>query len=109
MEGLEIVLSVTTIVSTALAVFVIILLNKSTKVVESYEEIIDNQATYISKISYIIEDSRENINKLDDKGAFKSDDEVGRFFESLKEIQQLLNTFTVPKEYGKKEKEGDRE
>lgn len=69
---------------------------------EKLEEVVDTQVVYIRKISDIISDSRDNINKLDQKGAFESDDEVGSFFKSLKQIQQILNTFIVPKNYGKK-------
>jgi cell division protein FtsB len=69
---------------------------------EKLEEVVDSQVAYIRKISDIISDSRDNINKLDQKGAFESDDEVGNFFKSLKQIQQILNTFIVPQGYGKK-------
>lgn len=106
MTTLEILLSVSTGLLLVVSVILFKILNKSTKVAEAYEEIIKDQVTYIEKISYLISDSKENIDKLDEKGAFKSDDEVGRFFETLKEIQKLLNTFIVPKGYGKTEKEG---
>ena len=74
----------------------------SIRKIEALEEGLDAQVAYIQKISDIIKDSRKNLDKLDEKGAFKSDDEVGRFFESMKEIQTILDTFTVPEEYGKK-------
>lgn len=69
---------------------------------EQLEDVVDTQVAYIKKISDIIIDSKESIEKLDQKGAFESDDEVGSFFKSLKEIQKTLNTFIVPEEYGKK-------
>lgn len=69
---------------------------------EQLEDVVDTQVAYIKKISDIIIDSKDSIEKLDQKGAFESDDEVGSFFKSLKEIQKILNTFIVPEEYGKK-------
>lgn len=75
------------------------------KKLEKLTEAFDEQVLYLKKLSYIIKDSRENINKLDEKGAFESDDEVGRFFEAVKKVQGILDNFILPEEYGKKEKE----
>lgn len=69
---------------------------------EQLEDVVDTQVAYVKKISDIIVDSKDSIEKLDQKGAFESDDEVGSFFKSLKEIQKILNTFIVPEQYGKK-------
>lgn len=52
------------------------------------------QQQYIDAISIIIKNSDEKLKELDDKGAFKSDDEVGVFFDNLKQIQEVLNEFT---------------
>jgi hypothetical protein len=35
------------------------------------------------------------MNEVDAKGSFKSDDEVGFFFEQIKTIQTALNSFVV--------------
>ena len=45
----------------------------------------------INQIQNIIEISNQKLKQVDDKGTFESDDEVGFFFEQLKEIQNLLN------------------
>ena len=47
-----------------------------------------------------------HLRKLDEKGVFQSDDEVGYFFDKLKEIQKELDTYMLPENYGKEEKQG---
>ena len=39
--------------------------------------------------------------QLDEKGAFRSDDEVGVFFNFMKEIQETINDYRLPEDYGK--------
>ena len=43
----------------------------------------------------IIEFSDKKLKEVDHKGSFKSDDEVGFFFEEIKQIQDTLNQFKV--------------
>ena len=69
---------------------------------EKQEDAINNQATilasylsYLNKISDIIEFSDKKLKEIDHKGSFKSDDEVGFFFEEIKQIQGTLNQFKV--------------
>jgi hypothetical protein len=69
---------------------------------EKQEDIINNQSTilasylsYLNKISDIIEFSDKKLKEVDHKGSFKSDDEVGFFFEEIKQIQDTLNQFKV--------------
>ena len=51
--------------------------------------------TYLNKISDTIELSDKKMMEVDAKGSFKSDDEVGFFFEQIKTIQTALNSFVV--------------
>ena len=44
-----------------------------------------------------------HLRKLDEKGVFQSDDEVGYFFNKLKEIQSELDKYMLPENYGKEE------
>jgi len=69
---------------------------------EKQEDVINNQATilasylsYLNKISDIIEFSDKKLKEVDHKGSFSSDDEVGFFFEEIKQIQNALNQFKV--------------
>lgn len=57
------------------------------------EKTLVEQQQYIDAISVVISDANDTIHKLDVRGAFEADDEVGAFFQSLKEIQLLLNQF----------------
>lgn len=70
---------------------------------EAYEDVVQNQSQYIKAVGTLIKQSNERINEIDSKGVFRSDDEVGYFFNTLKEIQQSLNQFDVPENYAKKE------
>lgn len=70
---------------------------------EAYEDVVQNQSQYIRAVGTLIKQSNERINEIDSKGVFRSDDEVGYFFNTLKEIQNNLNQFDVPENYAKKE------
>lgn len=70
--------------------------------VESYEEILETHVTYLKNIDSLIHQSKEHVDALDEKGHFQSDDEVGEFFKYMKEIQNNLNNFTIPEDYGQK-------
>lgn len=72
--------------------------------VYSQEVIIESQIDYLRKISYLIQESKMYIDKLDEKGIFRADDEVGVFFNFMKEIQDGINNYRLPDNYGKKEK-----
>lgn len=69
---------------------------------EKQEDAINTQATilasylsYLNKLSDIIEFSSKKLKEVDRKGSFESDDEVGFFFEEIKQIQDTLNQFKV--------------
>ena len=64
---------------------------------QALENTIIEQQRYIDAISIVIEDSNNTIQQLDARGAFESDDEVGTFFKSIKEIQSVLNSFNTRK------------
>lgn len=55
------------------------------------QNIIEKQQVTIQSISDIIEYSSSKLEEIDSKGSFRSDDEVGFFFQGLQEIQQTLN------------------
>tara|TARA_Y100000114_G_scaffold65309_1_gene59822 strand:+ start:1431 stop:1715 length:285 start_codon:yes stop_codon:yes gene_type:complete len=64
---------------------------------EKAEDIVVGYLQYLDQISRVIEVSDEKIKKIDIKGSFKSDDEVGFFFEQIKGIQEVLNDFKLKK------------
>ena len=72
--------------------------------VEKYEDVTVDQTQYLQDISNIINDSQKHLRNLDEKGVFKADDEVGYFFEQMKNVQKELDRYMLPDNYGKKEK-----
>lgn len=73
--------------------------------VEKYEQITLDQTTYLQSISDTIRDSRSYIQDLDANGHFQADDELGRFFDGMKNIQADLERYMLPENYGKEEKQ----
>ena len=71
--------------------------------VENYEDVIEFQTQYLVKISETIVETQKHLDNLDEKGVFKSDDEVGYFFENIKLIQKTLDQYQLPDNYAKKE------
>ena len=62
---------------------------------EKQEDILAGYMTYLNKISDYIENTDKRLKEIDQKETFKSDDEIGFFFEQLKNIQSVLNSFNV--------------
>ena len=58
---------------------------------EKAEDIVLGYLVYLDKISRVIEISGDKLKKVDYKGSFESDDEVGFFFKQIKDIQDILN------------------
>jgi hypothetical protein len=62
---------------------------------EKQEDILTGYMVYLNKISKIIETSDKKMKEIDAKGSFKSDDEVGFFFQQIYNIQTILNSFII--------------
>jgi hypothetical protein len=62
--------------------------------VEKYEDTVTSLQDTLSKIQDTIINSQKHLSTLDERGVFKSDDEVGYFFEQLLEVQSELDRFT---------------
>jgi len=77
-----------------------VVFNLNRKVIKQ-EEILEYQVGYLRNVSYLIQESKIYVEQLDEKGAFRSDDEVGVFFNFMKEIQETINAYRLPKDYGK--------
>ena len=50
---------------------------------------------YLNKISDYIETTDKKLKEIDSKGTFESDDEIGFFFQQVKNIQTVLNSFNI--------------
>lgn len=63
------------------------------KKVEKYEDAIVSQSIFIEKFTGVVEYVDKKLEELDHKGSFKSDDEIGFFFEEVKVLNGLLNAY----------------
>lgn len=63
--------------------------------VERLEDTANDLSEYLYNTSTIIGQMNERVQEIDKKGTFESDDEVGFFFEQLKEIQLILNSINI--------------
>ena len=57
------------------------------------EKAVIEQRQYVDAISIIVANSDAKLRELDIQGAFEADDEVGTFFNNLKEIQTIISDF----------------
>ena len=57
------------------------------------EKAVIEQRQYIDAISIIVANSDAKLRELDIQGAFEDYDEVGTFFNNLKEIQTIISDF----------------
>ena len=62
---------------------------------EKCEDIITSYERYMTGLSNTIKTADKQLKEIDRKGSFESDDEVGFFFNSLKELQDQLNNFKI--------------
>jgi LPS O-antigen subunit length determinant protein (WzzB/FepE family) len=75
-----------------LVILVYIIRNLLVKV-EKYEDTVTSLQNTLTDVQNTILNSQKHLNTLDERGVFKSDDEVGYFFEQLKEVQNQLDRF----------------
>jgi hypothetical protein len=67
------------------------------KKVRNLESVVLEQQQYIDTIGIVIDQANDRLKELDASGMFESDDEIGFFFENIKEIQSVLNDFNNKK------------
>ena len=60
---------------------------------EIAEDILVSYREFISKIQLHIDNSENRLKEIDNKETFKSDDEIGWFFNEIKKIQNNLSQF----------------
>lgn len=94
--SIGLIITIATIMVVGLGVFIWIIRNLIKKQ-ESAEDILVSYMEYLNNISTIIKISDEKLKEIDEKGTFKSDDEIGFFFQNIQAIQELLNDFKIKK------------
>ena len=62
---------------------------------EKAEDVITSYQVYIKDVSETIEFIDNRLEEIDQNGAFKSDDEIGFFFERVKVLHTALKSFKV--------------
>lgn len=60
---------------------------------EKAEDILISQSEFIEKLRQMISTTDKKLNKIDEKGTFQSDDEIGWFFNEIKRLQNALSQF----------------
>ena len=93
-------MEISTILIISLSILAVVLLYTTINLLrknEKAEDIVVGYLIYLDQISKVIEASDEKLKKIDQKESFKSDDEIGFFFEQEKKIQEILNEFKLKK------------
>ena len=86
-----------------ISIFLIMLVYYSLKRITTYEQII---LQVNDKIEYV----NQQLKLIDEKGTFEADDEVGFFFQELKDVGKLLdNLFEEVEDATTKEEEKEKE
>ena len=62
---------------------------------EKQEDILAEYLIYLDRLSKTIDASDKKLKEIDRAGTFRSDDEVGQFFDSIQKIQDILNDFKL--------------
>ena len=62
---------------------------------ERAEDIIVQYNDYITEFNNQIAFTTDRLKKIDDRGIFKSDDEIGWFFEQIKNLQKGIDRFKI--------------
>lgn len=77
-----------------LAIALIISLYANWNILQKYEQsedYVENLETWVNEFSKTITDMNRELKKIDTRGSFSSDDEVGYFYKELKKIINKLN------------------
>lgn len=61
--------------------------------VEKIEDVVIRYDRFISEYSKQLDNTDKRLNEIDEKGTFKSDDEIGWFFKQIKRLQNDVSRF----------------
>lgn len=64
---------------------------------EKQEDVLAGYLDYLDKLSRVIEVADGKLKQLDARGSFEADDEIGFFFQQVKQLQEIFNEFIVKK------------
>jgi len=90
------------IIAGILSLGIIIIIMRLLRKIEKYEDNIEKDEAYLKELENFIEKQSKAIDvcdrrlkEIDDKQIFRADDEIGWFFEEVKNIQEALNEFRL--------------
>jgi hypothetical protein len=89
---------ITTVIISILSVIVVLLGFTTFNLMrknEKQEDILVGYMKYLNKLTTAIEESDKRLKVIDEKGLFKSDDEIGWFFKEIQKLQMILNEFRI--------------
>jgi hypothetical protein len=85
-----------TILIVIILIFSYIIYNLHRKLVIA-ETITSSYFNYLDRVSKVLEFVNNKVEELDSTDSFKSDDEIGFFFNEIKKLNSLLSDFTLRK------------
>jgi hypothetical protein len=62
---------------------------------EGAEDIIVQYNNYLTELNKQIKFTSDRLKKIDEKGTFESDDEIGWFFKQIKNLQEGIDRFRI--------------
>ena len=63
--------------------------------VEKIEDVVIRYDRFISEFSKQLDNTDKRLKEIDEKGTFKSDDEIGWFFKQIKRLQSEVSRFKI--------------
>ena len=63
--------------------------------VEKIEDVVIRYDNFISEFSKQLDNTDKRLKEIDEKGTFKSDDEIGWFFKQVKKLQNDVSRFKI--------------
>lgn len=81
-----------------ISLIAIVIILPGTWVIYNLTQKLEKLEKLTNSLSELIEYSNEELSKSSINEAFKADDEIGFFFETIQEIQKQLNEFTMNKQ-----------
>jgi len=63
--------------------------------VEKLEDTVEKYQDHLFRLSNVIQESDKYLQELDQSGIFQADDEVGVFFENMRNVQETISRFKI--------------
>jgi hypothetical protein len=90
---LLILLNIVTILACVFIYTTVNLLKKN----EKLEDAVTSQQQYVDKLNETVTYCGNRIKEIDERGTFSSDDEIGWFFQEIKNMSNMLEKFEINK------------